>query len=106
MKTRFVEYMVLVMILLQQFRGLNRELSVHTWRMKDARVIHRELYLGSGHCLFDREEVEMCDYGANNNSISVRLGPTVEKYLAERRRDVERCRSKSKRRRKETEART
>ncbi len=59
MKPRFVENMVLVMILLQQFRGLNSEFTVYTWRMEDARVIHRELYLGSGHCLFEREEVEM-----------------------------------------------
>ena len=58
MKPRFVADMVLVMILLQQFRGLNRELTVYTWRMKDARVVHRELYLGSGHCLFEREEIE------------------------------------------------
>ena len=59
MEPRFVENMVLVMILLQQFRGLNREFTIYTWRMEDARVIHRELYLGSGHRLFEKEEVAM-----------------------------------------------
>ena len=49
MKPRFVEDMILVMILLQVFRGSNRILAVYTWRMEDARLIHRELYLGSGH---------------------------------------------------------
>ena len=58
MKPRFVADMVLVMVLLQQFRGLTRKLTVHAWRMKDARVIHRELYVGSRHCLFEREKTE------------------------------------------------
>ena len=49
MKPRFVEDMILVMILLQVFRGSNRILAVYPWRMKDASLIHRELYLGSGH---------------------------------------------------------
>ena len=56
MKSRFVEDVVLVMVLLQVFRGSSRELTVYTWRMEDASVIHRELYLGSGHCFLRKIE--------------------------------------------------
>ena len=56
MKPRFVEDMVLVMILLQVFRGSNRILTVYIWRVEDASVIHRKLYLGSGHCFLEERE--------------------------------------------------